>query len=107
MTRSLRRALALRFAATMAIALAGASAVVWWGTTRLLQHELDRGLVAASFVFAEHLKDLSARSTPEPTLAADPDAYAREVNRYLVLRDAGGRVLHALPRAAADLPLDG
>jgi signal transduction histidine kinase len=105
-TRSLRRALAARFAATMALGLAGASAVVCWGATQLLEGELDRGLAAGSFIFGEHLRDLTAQPGPEPLLAADRGAYARGVNRYMVLRDAGGRVLHALPRHAADLPYD-
>jgi len=104
-SRSLRRTLAVRFAATMAVGLAGASAVICWGAARILQHQLDQGLAAASFIYGEHLKDLTAGGA-EPLLAADPGAYARDVNRYLVLRDGAGQALHALPRWAADLPCD-
>lgn len=44
MTRSLRRTLAIRFAATMAVGLVAASAAVFWFTHQLLVHPIESGL---------------------------------------------------------------
>lgn len=106
MTRSLRRTLAVRFAATMAVGLLAASAAVLWGANQVLVRQLDQGLSAAGFIALDRLVNLPACCENEPPLAAEPVAYARLVNRYLVLRDPDGRPLHAMPHLAADLPLD-
>ncbi|HXF96942.1 MAG TPA: HAMP domain-containing sensor histidine kinase [Gemmatimonadales bacterium] len=105
MTYSLQRTLAVRFAATMALGLAAASAALYWGTTAVLRGQLDQGLAAAGFLSESRIREADP-SAVEPLIAADPGGYAALVNRYLVLRDRGGAVLHALPDAAASLPLD-
>lgn len=43
MKRSLRRTLAVRFAATMAVGLAAVSVVAYWDASRLLEGQIDRG----------------------------------------------------------------
>jgi len=43
LNRSLRRTLAVRFAATMAVGLAAASAAIFWGTSRALAGEVAEG----------------------------------------------------------------
>ncbi|MBI1966510.1 MAG: HAMP domain-containing protein [Gemmatimonadetes bacterium] len=106
MTRSLRRTLAVRFAATMAVGLIAASAAVFWGAARVLEQQLDQGLSAASFIALDRLVNLPACCEREPPLAAEPVGYARLVNRYLALRDPDGHLLHAMPHFAADLPFD-
>lgn len=106
MKASLRRTLALRFAATMAIGLTAASAALYWGTTRVMLEQLDNALEGAAFVFSAGLVAGHAQAVAEPLLAADPDAYEHRVNRYVALRGADGAVREALPHFAADLPLD-
>ena len=104
MTRSLRRTLAVRFAATMALGLVVASAGVLWGSHQVLVHQLDQSLSASAFIALDRL--VNSPADPEPPLAAEPAAYTREVNRFLVLRDSTGTPWHALPHFAAELPFD-
>jgi two-component system heavy metal sensor histidine kinase CusS len=103
---SLRRALALRFAATMAVGLTTASAALYWGTARVMRLQLDNALESAAFLFSAGLVNGATALPTEPLLATDPDAYEHRVNRYVVLRSADGRVREVLPHFAADLPLD-
>ncbi len=106
MTRSLRRALAVRFAATMAVGLLGFSAASWWGTSVVLRKQLDESIAAGGFLATERLVHPDPAGTLEPPVAADASRYAREVNRYVALRHADGSVAGALPDNAATLPLD-
>lgn len=106
MTRSLRRALAVRFAATMAAGLLAFSAALWWGTSVVLRKQLDQAIAAGGFLASERLVHPAPEGTLEPLVAGDASRYAREVNRYVVLRHADGSVAGALPDAAATLPLD-
>lgn len=105
MQRSLRRTLAVRSAATVAVGLAVAAAVAHWSASRVLVRQLDQALGGAAFIAAEHFRSDSGPLI-EPLITVDRSRYAREVNRYIVLRDADGRVVRALPQYAADLPLD-
>jgi signal transduction histidine kinase len=104
-TRSLRRTLAVRFAATMALGLVVASAGVLWGGHQVLVHQLDQGLSASAFITLDRLVNAAA-GEQEPSLVDAPANYSLKVNRFLALRDADGTILHALPHFAADLPLD-
>jgi two-component system OmpR family sensor kinase len=104
-TRSLRRALAVRFAATMAVALTAGSALVCWGAARVLERELDQALALTAFFTGEILADAD-RPAPDLLVPGDAETYRRDVNRYAALRDGRGRVLAALPALAAELPLD-
>lgn len=106
MSWSLRRTVAVRFAATMAVALVGVAAVVFWGTSRVVRHQFDEAIAAAAFLVGEAFDPTVERLEADPMLFADPSGYRREVNRYIVLRDRRGVVLLAIPRWAGDLPLD-
>lgn len=106
MTRSLRRALAVRFAATMAAGLIAFAAALSWGTSRVLHEQLDQAIAAGGFLATERLVHPAPEGMLEPLVATDRPRYMREVNRYVVLREADGRVAGALPHMAASLPLD-
>jgi len=105
-SRSLRRALAVRFAATMAVGLIGFAAALCWGTSRVLHEQLDQAIAASGLLAAERLVHPAPEGLLEPLVAADPVRYAREVNRYVVLREADGRIAGAVPQVARTLPLD-
>ncbi len=106
MTRSLRRTLAVRFTATMAVGLLVFAAALGWGTNQVLSEQLDQAIAAAAFLAAERLVHPAPQGTLDALVADEPSRYAREVNRYIVLRHADGSVAGALPRTAATLPLD-
>lgn len=106
MTRSLRRALAVRFTATMAVGLATFAAALGWGTNRVLSEQLDQAISASAFLATERLVHPAPEGTLDAMVGVEPSRYAREVNRYIVLRYADGAVMGALPGAAATLPLD-
>lgn len=106
MTRSLRRALAVRFAATMAAGLIAFAVALSWGTSRVLHEQLDQAIAAGGFLATERLVHPAPEGMLEPLVATDRPRYMREVNRYVVLREADGRVAGALPHMAASLPLD-
>jgi two-component system, OmpR family, sensor kinase len=102
-TRSLRRTLAVRFAATMAVGLIAAAVLAYWATWRVIEQQLDHSLASAAFLISQQLSGDSLT----PLMAADPDHYERDVNRYIALRDGAGRLLVAVPVDAHDLPYDG
>jgi two-component system OmpR family sensor kinase len=102
-SRSLRRTLAVRFAATMAVGLAAASAAIGWGTARVQRQLLDHSLAASAFVYGERL---TVATHADLEWDVRPEAYQRDVNRYFTLRDRGGRVLHVDPHFADGPPLD-
>ena len=106
MTGSLGRTIALRFAATMAVGLAGVAAAAFWGASRVMEGELDQSLTAAAFLTETRFRALTADTGAAAIIVADPARYGHDVNRYAVLRAADGRVLRALPGYAFDLPLD-
>jgi heavy metal sensor kinase len=102
-TYSLRRTLAVRFAVTMGVALAATSGALYWGTSVVLRRQLDQALAAAAYLSEGHMRAAEPRV---PTwLAGAPAEYEALVNRYIVLRDRDGAVLHAAPDTAASLPL--
>ena len=106
MTRSLRRALAVRFAATMAVGLLVFAAALGWGTNRVLSEQLDQAIASAAFLAAERLVHPAPQGTFDAMVSQAPSRYAREINRYIVLRQVDGSVAGALPRGSATLPLD-
>lgn len=106
MSRSLRRTLAVRFAATMSVGLLAAAVAAYCATSVVLRRQLDNGLASAAFLAHEHFEQDSGRPGLEPLIMADPGRYARDVNRYMLLRDPSGTVTGSLPTFAADLPLD-
>jgi signal transduction histidine kinase len=106
MTGSLGRTLALRFAATMAVGLAGVAAAAFWAASRVMEGELHQSLTAAAFLTETRFRALTADTGAVAIIVGDPAQYGHDVNRYAVLRAADGRVLRALPGYAFDLPLD-
>jgi signal transduction histidine kinase len=104
-TYSLRRTLAVRFALTMALGLAATAGAICWGTGTVLRRELDQGLAAAAFLSEQEMSQAEPR-VPDPLKSGDPSEYGKTVNRYVVLRDGDGAVLHAMPDISATLPFD-
>jgi two-component system OmpR family sensor kinase len=102
--RSLRRTLAVRFSATMLVALAAIAAWAYLGVRHLLREELDRTLRNA----AQSQADMVAAfgSPPVHVAALDKEGFVREVNQLVVTRDSAGRILAANTEFARSLPLD-
>ncbi len=90
----------------MAVGLTVFAAALWWSTSRILREQLDQAIAAGGFLATERLVHPAPEGTLDPLVAADVSRYAREVNRYVVLRGADGRAVRAVPDAAADLPVD-
>ena len=89
--RSLRRALAARFAATMAVGLIVMSVAIWWAASLVLRHQLDQGITAMAFITASELERTSQCSDGVHVMALDALRFRREVNRYVVVRDSAAR----------------
>lgn len=98
MTRSLGRTLAVRFTITMGVGLTAAAAAAHRGTGRVMRHQLDHALAATAIFIGV---DTGVR-----VVGLDPIHYERDINRYIVLRNLDGAVLHAVPAEAHALPFD-
>jgi two-component system, OmpR family, sensor kinase len=105
-TQSLRRTLAVRFAATMAVGLAGTSLAIWLAASRILHHQVDQGIVALAFITADELSRTPQCSDREHVMALDALRYNRDINRYIVFRDPNCSATRAIPGWAMDLPAD-
>lgn len=103
---SLRRAIAARFAATMAVALVVTSVAIWWAASLVLRHQLDQGITAMAFIAATELERTSQCRDAAHVMALDAIRFRREVNRYVVVRDARCGAIRAVPGWASDLPAD-
>jgi signal transduction histidine kinase len=90
----------------MAVGLVVFAAALLWGTSRVLFEQLDQAIAASAFLAAERLVHPAPQGTLDAMVADEPSRYAREVNRYIVLRQVDGSVAGAQPRRAATLPLD-
>jgi two-component system OmpR family sensor kinase len=90
----------------MAVGLVLFAVALAWGTRRVLYEQLDQALASAAFLATERLVHPAPEGMLDPVVATEPSRYAREVNRYLVLRNADGTVAGALPAGARSLPLD-
>lgn len=106
MTRSLRRTLAVRFAATMAVGLAGTSVAIWLAASRVLHHQVDQGIAAMAFVAANELERTAQCSDRVHIMALDALRYRHDINRYIVFRDPTCVAIRAIPGWAMDLPAD-
>lgn len=102
--RSLRRTVSVRFSLTMFGALLIIALWAYLGTRRVLQDSLDQNLVAAAQL--EHAV-LAARLPiaiqPGPD---DWESFVHRVNRFVVIRNAEGRVVETNTAIAAAMPLD-
>lgn len=106
MTRSLRRTLAVRFAATMAVGLAAMCGAIWWAAARVLRHQLDQSITASAYLVANELSSSAQCVEGARTLALNAVRYGQEINRYVVFRDPHCTALRAIPGWAIDLPAD-
>lgn len=103
---SLRRTLAARFAATMAVGLVATSVAIWWAASRVLRHQLDQSIASAAYITANELERSAQCRDAVHVMALDALRYRREVNRYIVVRDPQCAAIRAVPSWASDLPAD-
>ncbi|HSD31334.1 MAG TPA: ATP-binding protein [Gemmatimonadales bacterium] len=106
MKRSLRRTLAVRFAATMAVGLTVMCSAIWWAASRVLRHQLDQSISASAFLVANELSSSAQCVEGAHTLALNAIRYGQEINRYVVFRDPHCAAIRAIPSWAMDLPGD-
>lgn len=106
MSRSLRRTLAVRFAATMAVGLTIMCVAIWWAAARVLRHQLDQSIAASAFLVASELSSSALCVDGAHALALNALRYGQEINRYVVFRDPNCAALRAIPSWAIDLPAD-
>jgi two-component system, OmpR family, sensor kinase len=102
--KSLRRTLAARFCCTMFVALTAIAAWAYLGVRHVLRDELDHTLRSAGHAEADMVAAFG--SPPVHPGASDKDRFVREVNRLVVTRDSGGRIVAANTDLARTLPLD-
>ncbi len=100
--RSLGRALAVRFCATVVVALVLIGFWAHLGAQRVLRKELDNGLQAA--LELENAVLASGRPLQLQLDAPDHASFVNTVNRYVVLRDHDGAIVDANTPLARDLP---
>jgi two-component system OmpR family sensor kinase len=101
---SLRRTVSVRFSLTILGALLIIALWAYLGTRRVLRESLDRNLAAAAqleqAVLAARLP-IAIQPGPE-----DWDSFVHDVNRFVVIRSAEGRVVETNTGLAADMPVD-
>ncbi len=102
--QSLRRTLSVRFSLTMFAALLVIALWAYLGARRVLREELDRGLAASAHLESAVLA--AGYRIPPLSSQRDSEEFVEAVNRYVVVRDAAGRVLATNTPLAAGLPYD-
>ncbi|MDH3496356.1 MAG: ATP-binding protein [Gemmatimonadota bacterium] len=102
--QSLRRTLSVRFSLTMFIALLVIAHWASLGAQRILRRELDRGLAAAAHIETAILA-AGGMVPPQPG-HTDSAQFIEEINRFVVIRDASGRVLGTNTPLAVAMPVD-
>jgi signal transduction histidine kinase len=102
--RSLRRTVSVRFSLTIFGALLIIALWAFLGTRRVLQESLDQNLAtAAQLEHAVLAARLPVAIQPGPN---DWDSFVHRVNRFVVIRNADGRVVETNTAIAAAIPLD-
>ncbi len=101
---SLRRTVSVRFSLTICAALLVIALWAFLGARRVLQESLDRNIAAEA-----HLQ-IAVLSSRLP-IAIQPEhedwpSFVRQVNRFVVVRNAEGVIVQTNTPLAADLPLD-
>src|SRR5581483_4819911 len=76
-SRSLRRTLAVRFAATMGAGLVAVAVAAYCATRLVLRQQLDHGLAAAAYLAYEHFASAGEHAGLDPLLVSDAARYAR------------------------------
>jgi two-component system OmpR family sensor kinase len=105
-TQSLRRTLAVRFAATMAVGLSVVSVATWYAASAVLRHDLDQSIAAAAFLIVNETSISSTCPGAGPSSVQAAWRFDQDINRYVVIRDPHCVVLRAIPGWAMDLPAD-
>ena len=101
--RSLRRTLSVRFSLTLFAALMLIGMGAFYGVRRTLYRLTDASLVSALELESDVLAlGRSVAQTPPQDL----HTFVAGINRFVVVRDASGRVVVRNTRLAAGLPLD-
>jgi two-component system OmpR family sensor kinase len=100
----LRRTLTLRFSGTMFVALSAIALWAYLGVRHTLHEQLDRSLRSAVRLLADEMVAFGAPSRHKSP--SDPEQFARELNRLIVVRDSTGGIVAANTALARRLPLD-
>ena len=101
--QSLRRTLAVRFSATMFVALMLIGVAAFTGFRHILGRIIDRSLVSASQLESDDLA--VGLALTKHTEASDPVAFTEGINRFVVVRNAAGAIVSTNTALADDLPL--
>ena len=104
MAVNLQRTLAIRSSVTMGLALVGIVLWAYVGVRRTLRHQLQDSLETTAEIqdhsLAEEGRLIPVRSSPDHT------EFVEDINRYVVLRDSGGRIVEVNVDWARELPFD-
>jgi two-component system OmpR family sensor kinase len=104
MAVNLQRTLAIRSSVTMGLALVGIVLWAYVGVRRTLRHQLQDSLETTAEIqdhsLAEEGRLIPVRSSP------DHAEFVEDINRYVVLRDSGGRIVEVNVDWARELPFD-
>ena len=102
--RSLQRTLALRYGFTMLVALVTVALWAFLGVQRTLARQLDLALDDGAALMGDVVA--KGEGLAQHAGARDLSVFLDEVNRLVVIRDSGGRVLDYNMPLANILPLD-
>lgn len=108
MIRSFRLQLAFRFAATMAVGVAGVAAVGYFGLRESLDRQLDASLVNVASIQAASVTDDPSGEMRfhEWDLTPEEAATVRDLNRYAQVWSESGESLLRTQYLTRDLPLE-
>ncbi len=101
---SLRRTVSVRFSLTICAALLVIALWAFLGARRVLHESLDRNIAAEA-----HLQTAVVSSRLPIAIQSEHEdwsSFVREVNRFVVVRNAEGVIVQSNTPLAADLPLD-
>lgn len=106
MTQSLRRTLAVRFAATMAVGLAIIALALWYAASAVMRRQVDQSIASAAFLIVNETEASTTCPGGAPAPVPVGWRFDQEINRYVVIRDPHCVVVRAIPGWAMDLPAD-
>ena len=102
--RSLSRVLTVRFSLTMLLGLLLIGLWAFLGMRLALNRQLDRGLRAAAGLQGAAMAANLPIAFQQPW--SGDDQFIRDVNRFVVVRDAAGRAVDGNTPASSSIPLD-
>ena len=100
---SLRRTLAVRYSLTMAAALLAIAVWAYVGVRHTLVDQLEESLRTT---YRLQSLNLAAQGRVTPTPGGMPEAYVRDINRLVIVRDSSGHIVQANTDLARTLALD-